>query len=61
MTPEEFRIKVEELRGLIAEKLAELEEEANWGAEDEREELVQALDDLVMQAEALSEILQERG
>jgi hypothetical protein len=59
MTPEEFKAKVEELRTLIADKLAELEEDPNWGTEDEREELVQALDDLVMQGEALSELLQE--
>ena len=59
MTPEELRAKVEELRALIADKLAELEEEPNWGSEDEREELVQALDDLVVQGEALSELLQE--
>jgi uncharacterized protein YdhG (YjbR/CyaY superfamily) len=59
MTPEELRAKVEELRTLIAEKLAELEEEPSWGSEDEREELVQALDDLIVQGEALSELLQE--
>ena len=59
MTPEELKTKVEELRTLIADKLAELEEEPNWGSEDEREELVQALDDLVVQGEALSELLQE--
>jgi uncharacterized protein YdhG (YjbR/CyaY superfamily) len=59
MTQEELRAKVEELRTLIAEKLAELEEEPSWGSEDEREELVQALDDLIVQGEALSELLQE--
>ena len=59
MTLEELRAKVEELRTLIADKLAELEEEPNWGSEDEREELVQALDDLIVQGEALSELLQE--
>jgi hypothetical protein len=59
MTPEELKTKIEELRTLIADKLAELEEEPNWGSEDEREELVQALDDLVVQGEALSELLQE--
>jgi len=59
MTPEELRAKIEELRTLIAEKLAELEEDPNWASEDEREELVQALDDLVVQGEALSELLQE--
>jgi hypothetical protein len=59
MTPEELKTKIEELRTIIADKLAELEEEPNWGSEDEREELVQALDDLVVQGEALSELLQE--
>ena len=59
MTPEELKAKVEELRTIIAEKLAELEEDPNWGTDDEREELVQALDDLVVQGEALSELLQE--
>jgi hypothetical protein len=59
MTPEELKAKIEELRTVIAEKLAELEEDPNWASEDEREELVQALDDLVVQGEALSELLQE--
>jgi hypothetical protein len=59
MTPEELKAKIEELRTVIADKLAELEEDPNWASEDEREELVQALDDLVVQGEALSELLQE--
>ncbi len=59
MTPEELKAKIEELRTAIADKLAELEEDPNWASEDEREELVQALDDLVVQGEALSELLQE--
>jgi ribosome recycling factor len=59
MIAEELKTKVEELRTLIAEKLAELEEDPNWASDDEREELVQALDDLVVQGQALSELLQE--
>jgi hypothetical protein len=59
MTPEEIKTKVEELGTLIAEKRAELEEEPKWGTEDEREELVVALDELVVQAQALSALLQE--
>ena len=60
MTFEEFSAKVEELRTLVAEKATELEEDPKWGTDDEVEELVQALDDLVVQAQALSETLQER-
>jgi hypothetical protein len=59
MTPEEFKVKVEELRLLIVEKLAELEEEAKWGTPDEREEVAEALDELAVQADALSAALQE--
>jgi hypothetical protein len=59
MIAEELKTKVEELRTLIAEKLAELEEDPNWATDDEREELAQALDDLVVQGQALSELLQE--
>ena len=33
---EELKMKVEELRLLIVEKLAELEEDAKWGTPDER-------------------------
>ena len=60
MTFEEFAARVEELRTLVAEKATELEEDPKWGTDDEVEELVQALDDLVVQAQALSETLQER-
>jgi len=59
MTPDEFKTKVEELGALITEKIVELEEEPKWGTEDERGELVQALDELVVQAKAMSELLQE--
>jgi len=59
MTPDEFKTKVEELNTLITEKTVELEEEPSWGTEDERGELVQALDELVVQAKAMSELLQD--
>ena len=59
MTPEYFAAKVEELRAAIADKIAELEENPIWGTEDGRQEVVQALDELVVQAQALSELLQQ--
>lgn len=57
MTPEELKAKVEELHALIVEKLAELEEDPTWGEAEEREGLVQALDELAVQAQAMSEAL----
>ena len=60
MTPEEVAAKVEELRTLLADKITELEEYPKWGGEDERDELVQALDELVVQAQGLSELMQEQ-
>ena len=59
VTVEEFKVKVEELRLLIVEKLAELEEDAKWGTADEREEIADALDELAVQADTLSAALQE--
>ena len=58
MTPEELKTRLEELRTLITDKLVELEEDANWGSE-ERAEVVVALDELIVQAQAMSELLQE--
>ena len=59
VTVEEFKVKVEELRLLIVEKLAELEEDVKWGTPDEREEVADALDELAVQADTLSAALQE--
>ena len=61
MTPEELKTRLEELRTLITDKLVELEEDANWGAEEERAEVVVALDELIVQAQAMSELLQEEA
>lgn len=59
MTPEDFAAKVEELRAAIADKIADLEENPTWGTEDGRQEVIQALDELMVQAQALSELLQQ--
>jgi hypothetical protein len=59
MTPEELKVKIDEVRLLIVGKLAELEEDAKWGTEEEREELIEALDELVVQAEAMGKVLEE--
>ena len=61
MTPEEFAAKIEDLRAVIADKIAELEENPGWGSEDGRQEVIQALDELVVQAQALSELLQQEA
>jgi hypothetical protein len=59
MTPEELAAKIEDLRAIIADKITELEENPGWGSEDGRQELIQALDELIVQAQALSEVLQQ--
>ena len=47
MTPEDFAAKVEELRAVIADKIADLEENPAWGSGDDRQEVIQALDELI--------------
>jgi hypothetical protein len=59
MTPEELAAKIEDLRAIIADKITELEENPGWGSEDGRQELIQALDELIVQAQALNEVLQQ--
>jgi ribosome recycling factor len=59
MTPEELKTKVDEVRTLTVEKLAELEEDAKWGSEEEREELADALEELSDQAVVMRDILRE--
>jgi hypothetical protein len=58
LSPPEFKARVEELQTLLTQKISELEENAEWGTPEEREELAQALDDLGVQIEALSDALQ---
>ena len=55
MTPEEFKVKVDELRTLMIERLVELEDEPKWGTEEEREELADALEELSDQATVMCE------
>ena len=59
MTPDELKIRLEELRTMITDELVELEEDTKWGTEEERAEVVVALDELIVQAQALSELLQD--
>jgi hypothetical protein len=59
LSPPEFKARVEELQTLLTQKLSEVEENADLGTADEREELVQALDDLAVQVEALRDALQD--
>lgn len=61
MTPEEFTTKLEELRAVISDKVTDLEENPKWGSQDERVEIVHALEELVVQVEALIEALEEEA
>ena len=58
MTPEEFTAKLEELRTIFADKLVELEETPKWASEDERVEMVKALEELSDQIDDLVDALQ---
>ncbi len=58
LSPTELKARLEDLQTLLAQKVSELEENSEWGTPEEREELVQALDDLGTQVEALSDALQ---
>jgi hypothetical protein len=59
MTPEELKVKVQELHALIVEKLAELEDDPKWGDEEERGELADALEELSDQAMVMRDMLRE--
>jgi hypothetical protein len=59
MTAEEFTAKLEEMRAVLADKAAELEEHPKWGTSDQREEILTALHEIGVQVEALEEVLQE--
>ena len=58
MTSEELTAKLEELRTLLTQRLEEIEDNPKWADEDHREELVELLNDIGDQIEALSEALQ---
>jgi hypothetical protein len=59
MTPEEFTAKLEDLRSLVADKIAELAERPKWGTEDQRQEVIEAIDDLDGQLDLLREALEQ--
>jgi ribosome recycling factor len=59
MTPEEYKVKIEEVRTLIVEKLTELEDDPKWGSEEERLELADALEELADQAVVMRDTLRE--
>jgi ClpP class serine protease len=59
MTPEEFKAKVDELRTLIVETMVELEDGPEWGSEENRGELADALEELSVQVEAMRDVLRE--
>jgi CHASE3 domain sensor protein len=59
MTPEEFKAKVDELRALIVEKLTELDDDPQWGTEEEREEIADALEELIDQGTVMRDVLRE--
>ena len=59
MTPEEFTAKLQEFRTALTEQATEMEENPKWVSGDERVELLHELEELVVQVEALVEILEE--
>jgi hypothetical protein len=59
MTPEEFTTKLQEFRTALTEQATEMEENPKWVGGDERMELLHELEELVVQVEALIEILEE--
>ena len=59
MRHDELVAKLEDLRSIIADKLAELAERPKWGSEEEREEVVNAIDDLDGQLDLLREALEQ--
>lgn len=59
MRHDELIAKLEDLRSIVADKLAELAERPKWGSADEREEVVNAIDDLDGQLDLLREALEQ--
>jgi hypothetical protein len=57
MTPDELKTKVDELSTVMADRLKKLEGQPPWGNDVARGELVDALDELALQIDAMSELL----
>ena len=56
MTPNELKTKVDELSTVVADQLKRLEGQPQWGSDVARGELVDALDELALQIDAMSEL-----
>jgi hypothetical protein len=57
MTPDEPKTKVDELSTVMADRLKRLEGQPRWGSDVARGELVDALHELALQIDAMSELL----
>jgi hypothetical protein len=57
MTPDELKTKVDALRTVMVDRLKRLESQSQWGSDVARGELVDALDELALQVDAMSELL----
>jgi hypothetical protein len=56
MTPNELKTKVDELSTVVADRLKTLEGQPQWGSEVARD-LIDALDELALQIDAMTELL----
>jgi len=57
MTPNELKSKVDELSTVMADRLKRLEGQPQWGSEVARGDLIDALDELALQIDAMTELL----
>jgi hypothetical protein len=57
MKPEDVKAKLMELRAVIVEKLADLEQDPNWAGEEERKQLATELDDVAEQLDKIRDLL----
>jgi hypothetical protein len=57
MTPNELKTKVDELSTVVADRLKTLEGQPQWGSEVARGDLIDALDELALQIDAMTELL----
>jgi hypothetical protein len=57
MTPDELKSMVDALRTVMVDRRKRLEGQPQWGSDVARGELVDALDELALQIDAMSELL----
>jgi hypothetical protein len=58
MTPEKFKARLEELRTLLDERPVDLKKNPKWANDEQREELVEVLDEVGDQIDELSIIFE---